>query len=220
VPPLSKEAKQALDYGCEKPYGTLVDDCPREEAVGFCVPVQSPISPVTTYVLVNKSTINPDTASLALNGPAICGGAAYDMDGNLLQAKCAGTIQAKVDGTLIEFNKYPLCWFKSDGKKSEYFLSSQNAEQNKSINVSVHEENGKYTVPGTQLSPGVGYLEGNTTFAFPKDMSKVTVDVTQFKAKGAGLTVDFSMGEVANQANGTGATRTITEGKIDIKITY
>ncbi len=99
-------------------------------------------------------------------------------------------------------------------------MSAQNATNDKFILVKIHEEGGQDTVPGTALTPGVGYSEnGNVTFPFPKDQAAVTIAVTKFAAKGAGVTVAFSLGQMARQANGTGDVRTITDGTIDIKIT-
>jgi len=83
----------------------------------------------------------------------------------------------------------------------------------------VHEEGAAYTVPVNAIAPGAGYLDGNMTFAFPKDVATITVNVTKFAAGGAGLVANFSMGDFYQQPGGKGPMHTITEGTIDIKIT-
>jgi len=113
-----------------------------------------------------------------------------------------------------------VCWCKSDGAKSEYFVSTQNATQDKSLSFVIHQEGGKYTVPGNAIAPGAGYLEGNQTYAFPKDAANIAVDVSKFMPAGAGLAATFSPGELWSQPGGKGkGPKVITEGTIDVTIT-
>jgi len=221
MPPLSADQKKALEYDCMPPFAKVAADCPHADAVAYCVSPDSPVLTTRTFSLVNKSTITPDTTAVALNGVAICSGTAYDLTGKALTASCKGTLKAKVDGTLVDFSSKLLCTYRSNGTKSEFFVNGQTAAQDKSININVHFEGGAYSVPGTEISPGVGYLEDNTTFPFPKDLTMVTVDVTKFSLAGgvATLSTGFSMGVIGRQVGGAGDARTITEGTADLMLT-
>jgi hypothetical protein len=218
---LTTAQKQALDYGCEAPYCKLTTSCPRTapDAVGLCVGIDSPVLPTRTYAFVEKANITPNATAFAVNATAICGSAAYDLAGNAVTAKCAGTMNAIVDGTVVDFSTNILCWFKSDGAKSQYFVSGQDPTKTKSINLNILQEGTTYSVPGTALAPGFGYLENNTAFAFPKDATTIAVTVSQFAAGGAALQATFSPGELYTQPGGKGTgPRTFTDGAVDVMI--
>jgi hypothetical protein len=220
MPPLTADQRKALDFYCEPPYSTIVTDCPRADAVGYCLGADSPAIPTRTYTLVNKSSITPDTTALSLNGPAICAGAAYDMTGKPLISKCTGSVKATVDGTALDFSTNLVCWYKSNGTKSQYFVQAQDASKTKSFNVNILQQGGMYSVPGNALAPGFSYIEGNSPFAFPKNADSIPVMVTKFLPAGGGLAGTFSPGEVYSQPGGKGAgPHTITGGTIDIVIT-
>jgi hypothetical protein len=199
-----------------------VTSCPRTapDVVGQCAGVDSPVIPYRTYVFIEKAKITPDATAFGLNPTAICGSPAYDLAGNPAATKCTGTFKASIDGTMTDFTNHLLCWFKSDGTKSQYFVSGQNAAQTKTINLNILQDGTTYSVPGNAIAPGFGYLENNTAFAFPKDADHITVTVTKLAPSGAGLQATFSPGELYTQPLGKGmGPRTFTDGSVDIVVT-
>lgn len=144
---------------------------------------------------------------------------AFDMNGKALVSRCTGTIKATVDGVMTDFSKNLLCWYRSDGTKSLYFIQAADTTRYKSFNINIQQEGGKYSVPGTAGAPGFAYIDGNAPFAFPKNAESIPLEVTNFAPAGAGLKVTFSPGEVFSQPGGKGAgPKVITDGSIDIAI--
>ncbi len=227
MPPFTPAVVRELDYACTADsnayvMGTVVPSCSRTDVVGYCELLTSPVQPFKRYKLIYKSAATPDTAALSVNYLALCGLSAFDPVGKKLEPKCTGKITATIDGKVTDLSEQIVCTFKTDGTKSEYFVSGHNmlfAATDKMIQFAVHEEGGKYTIPGSALTPGVGFRDGNTPFAFPKDPAAMNLVVTKFTPSGAGLTATFSVGEIYQQPGGKGNFRTITDGSIDIKIT-
>jgi hypothetical protein len=206
-------------------FGAKVDECPTDGTpVAYCLGHQNVFveGMVMTYDVIKvvyESAVNPDAASVARN-IAVCGlDPVYDTDDNLMTATCSGSVTAKVDGELVEFN-HLVCTFTSDGTRATYFIDATDDPQSpdaKSLNLSVfQDEMGVSLKTLLPTSPPVGYSEGGAVagvYATPEDPMAITYTSDTFDATGEGLTGSFEIGGIKN---GGGTVREITEGTIDV----